>query len=106
MLIIRVQGNLVWQCLQAATGDWIAVCDALNLTLQSDTFADLMEDINLTLNSMFKDLLTTNELDRFFREHGWQVRQTIPRDHTQIKFDMPFFTAMMGSRDAQANLHQ
>ena len=65
---IEVQSKLVWQCLQAASGQWVAVCDTLKLTIQSDTFSELMEDIHQTLDAMFKDLLATGELDKFFRE--------------------------------------
>ena len=71
--IVRVQGNLPWHYMQTQSGQWVAVCDALKLTLQSDTFAELMEDISLTLDAMFKDLLTSNELDAFFNEHGWKA---------------------------------
>src|SRR2546428_230673 len=96
--VVRIDGNLEWQCRRTESGDWIAVCDAVKLTLQSDTFANLMEDIALTLDDVFKDLLASNELERFLRDHGWTVAGSIPRDPDNVKFDIPFFTAMMGSR--------
>ncbi len=103
---IEVQSKLVWQCLQAASGQWVAVCDTLKLTIQSDTFSELMEDIHQTLDAMFKDLLATGELDKFFQDHGWKALNAIPQDPAEVRFDMPFFTAMMGTRDAQEHVRQ
>lgn len=104
--VVRIEGNLAWECLRAQSGEWVAVCDPLKLTLQSDTFANLMEDISLTLNDIFKDLVASNEFDRFLQDRGWRAVGSIPQAPENVQFDMPFFTAMMGSRDAQANLHQ
>jgi len=104
--MVRIDGNVPWQCVRTQSGDWVAVCDPLRLTIQSDTFADLMEDISLTINDMFRDLLVSSELEKFLQDHGWQAVGSLPRDPENVRFDIPFFTAMMGSRDAQANLHQ
>ena len=104
--LVRIEGNLQWKYLRAKTGEWVAVCDAMRLTVEANTFSELMEDINLTLDAVFRDLLTSHELDRFLNEHGWKAVGMIPQDPNNVKFDMPFFTAMMGSRDASEHLHQ
>jgi hypothetical protein len=104
--LVRIEGNLHWGCLRTQSGEWVAVCDPLKLTLQSDTFANLMEDISLTINDVFRDLLASNELDRFLQDRGWHAVNAIPRDPVNVRFDMPFFPAMMGSRDAQTNFPQ
>jgi hypothetical protein len=104
--VVRIEGNLAWQCLRTQSGEWVAVCDPLKLTLQSDTFASLMEDISITLNDIFKDLVASNEFDKFLRDKGWRAVGPVPQAPENVQFDMPFFTAMMGSRDAQASLRQ
>ena len=104
--VVRIRGNLIWQIAPTKTGGWLAVCDPLKLTIESEVFSELMEDISLTLDAIFKDLLVSNELPRFFQEHGWHGIGQIPHGPENVKFDMPFFTAMMGSRDSQANLYQ
>jgi hypothetical protein len=37
---------------------------------------DLMEDIAHTLGAMLKDLLKSEELRSFLRDHGWKERST------------------------------
>ena len=60
---------------------WVGICDVLALTVESETWAELMEDIALILDAMFQDLLAGNELDPFLRDRGWtaQVPDVGPR---------------------------
>jgi hypothetical protein len=46
------------------------VGDPLKLTVQADTWAELMEDIGHTLDAMLRDLFRSNELDKFLRDHS------------------------------------
>ncbi len=105
--LVRVQGQLQWNCFLAKGGHWIGVCDPLKLTVQADTWAELMEDIGHTLNAMLNDLLKTQDLERFLRDHGWTLVGTVPHPSKGVRFDVPFIPAMMmGEHGPQTNLHQ
>lgn len=105
--LIRIQAELVWQCFPARGGHWVGVCDPLKLTVQAHTWTELMEDIGHTLDAMLKDLLRTNELDKFLRDHGWTPVGRIPVHPTkEIKFDVPFLPALMGTHGSQRDIHQ
>src|SRR5438477_3912260 len=92
-------GNLQWLCLRTKRGNWIGVCDPLKLTIQSATWAELMEDIADALNSMLIDLIKSGELNRFMQDHGWKLLGEIPRDphREDVRFDVPFLSSMMGA---------
>lgn len=98
LIRIDIHANLGWNCFKTESGNWIAVCDPLKLTVQAETWADLMEDIGLTLDAMLRDLLSTNELEKFLREHGWTAVDKIPsHPDTGIRFDVPFIPAMIAA---------
>ena len=77
------------------------MCEPLQLTVQSETWADLMEDIGHTLDALFKDLLRSNELNRFLRDRGWAPLGPVPSGPEDVRFDVPFFPAMMGDGQAR-----
>jgi hypothetical protein len=104
--VVRINGSVEWKILKAKAGNWVAICDSLKLTLQADTWANLMEDIAFTLDAILKDLLSSNELNRFMKEHGWKLVGRIPHRQADMRFDLPFITAMMSSHGSQRNLHQ
>jgi len=108
--IIRVHANTQWGILQGSGGNWIGVCDALKLTVQSETWAELMEDIGLTLDAILKDLLASHELEGFLRDRGWNLinQFSIAPDAPpeSIRFDVPFFPAMMAQHGPTSDLHQ
>jgi len=104
---IQVQANLNWACRRTEDGNWIGACDPLRLTVESETYAELMEDIGLTLDAMLVDLLSTNELDRFLRDHGWQAITPIPVNPQHLRFDVPFIPAIMAPRHgSQRSVYQ
>lgn len=81
--------------------------DALELTVESETWAELMEDIGLAINAMFADLLETNDLERFLRQHGWSVIGPIPRDAGEdVRFDVPFIPVRVSASGLANVLHQ
>ncbi len=43
-----------WRVLRTE-GRWLGICDGLGLTLESDTEADLMEDLELALEALARD---------------------------------------------------
>jgi predicted RNase H-like HicB family nuclease len=91
-LIVRIDAQLPWRFTIGKGGNYVAVCDPLQLTLQAETWADLMEDTSDVLNSVFKDLLKNGQLDAFLRMHGWNFMGQVPqRDQENVRFDVPFF---------------
>ena len=92
MVVVKIDGKTDWNCFRAkGEGNWIGVCDPLGLTIQSDTWANLMGDIGLTINAMFIDLLESQDLTQFLRDRGWQPVGKIPKKPTDVWFDVPFF---------------
>jgi len=104
--LVRVQANIPLQCFRATGGNWVGVCDALKLTVQAETWADLMEDVGLTLDAVMKDLFTSNELPKFLMDRGWTLMGTIPDAKEDVRFDVPFIPAMVGSNGTPRELHQ
>lgn len=98
MTIVHVQAKLQWRGFRSRGGNWIAACDALGLTVQSDTWAHLMEDIAETMNAMFTDLLKSGELEQFLRDRGWGTTGPIPLRKRDVWFDVPF-SAEAADRD-------
>jgi hypothetical protein len=89
--LVRVEGNIKWDCFPSKTGKhWIGVCEPLKLTVQAETWGELMEDIALTLDSILNDLLSSNELDRFLRDRGWHIQGRLPARLKDVRFDVPF----------------
>ena len=106
--IIRVvEGTADLKCFRGKGGDnWIAVSDALKITVQSETWGELMEDVAFTLDAILRDLLNSNELERFLRDRGWKLAGAIPNRQEDVRFDVPFLPAVIGSHGAQRELHQ
>lgn len=107
MQVIKVKGTIPWSVEGTATGPWVAVCDSLGLTVQSDTWADLMDDIGSTLEIMFADLLEEGRLDQFFQQRGW-ARQTQYESQPEAtsgnyRFDIPFIPTL-ASHDVEAQM--
>ena len=94
--IIRIETNLPLQCFRGDGGNWIAICEPLRITVQSETWAELMEDVADSVDALFQELLSTNELPRFLGDHGWQLDSPIPSQHGAIRFDVPFLPQIMG----------
>jgi len=65
-----------------------------------------MEDISLALDALLKDLLESGDFEKFLRERGWRALGPVPRRAMNVRFDLPFFPAIMGAHASQANLHQ
>src|SRR5579863_9929523 len=106
LTLVRVNGQVQWNCFQGKSGNWIAVCDPLKLTVQSESWGDLMEDISETLNALLKDLLTSKELPAFLQDHGWTLGGPMPIRPEDVRFDLPFLTAISEAHGPQRHVHQ
>lgn len=92
--LVRVEANLGLTCFRAKSGRWVGVCEPLKLTVQADTWGDLLESFRDTLDAVLSDLLATNELRQFFRDKGW-VAGPIPRHDANVQFDVPFTPSVL-----------
>lgn len=72
MTVVQINGKLPWKCFRSKTGSWIAVCDLLKVAIEADTWALLMQDIGESVNTIFKDLFESDQLDHFLRVQEWQ----------------------------------
>ena len=105
-MLLRIQANLRWDVTQGKGGAWVGICQPLQLTVQAETWIELMETIGETLDAVLKDLLASNELPRFLKDRGWQAMGPMPNRPEDVRFDVPFFPAMMGANGSAAELHQ
>lgn len=100
--VVRVRSDVEWAVVEGTSGYWIGICEPLQLTVQSETYAHLMEDIGLTMDALLKDLIETNELDQFLLSHGWTLQGSYENaDH----FDIPFHTTRKSSYGSASTLH-
>jgi len=102
--VVRIRGKVECKTHRAKGGNWVAICDPLKLTLQAETWANLMEDIAFTLDAILKDLLSSNEFDKFMRDRGWTIIGSIPARRENMKFDLPFYPVVLNG--SPRSLHQ
>lgn len=104
MTLIKIEGSVGWKCFRATGGNWVGICEPLGLTLQSETWGTLMDDIDQTLNAILLDLLKSQELEHFLHARGWRPMGRIPERPDDIRFDLPFTTSI-SDRDSQVSFH-
>ncbi len=110
--VIHLDANLAWRV--ARLGEryerrWLGICDDLDLTVESSTYQELMEDIGDTLDAVLLDLCQEGRLDDFLTRQGWRVvdgQQWSGVDPEELSFDLPFTPQQMTSRDLEASIHQ
>ncbi len=90
MRLVRVEANLGLTCFRVKSGKWIGICEPLKLTVQAETWNELLESFGETLDAVLGDLLAANELRQFFRDKGWVASDPIPRRDGRVRFDVPF----------------
>lgn len=105
--VVRIDAQINVQC-KPSGSHWIAKCDPLKLTLQADTYGELMEDFALTLDAMMRDLFESGELDAFMRKHGWTfigsgLPTQAPKD---VRFDVPFIPALLAPNGSERSVRQ
>jgi len=106
MTRITIDGQLIWKYAQnRESGNWVAVCPELHIAVEGETFRDLMETVNESIDSIFADLLSTGRLDTFLRAHGWApVSELVPRNSRNPRFDIPLETHRVPVRDLEEAL--
>jgi len=95
-MIVRVKAHVPWQV--RPVGDmYIGVCEPLHLTVEGDTWSNLMESIGDTLDAVMGELMKSNELPQFLQSHGWALITPLPAKPQDVRFDVPFIPAMVGA---------
>lgn len=95
-MIVRVDANILWQ-VSANRYSWVATCEPLKLTVEANTYGELMESISETLDAVLSELMKSSELPLFLKTHGWTLATPLPTQLEDVRFDVPFIPAMMGA---------
>lgn len=106
MAVMHIDAEIPWRIDRADGERWVGICDPLGLTVESETWSELMEDIALTLDAMLNDLLSSNELDQFLRERGWTAHGPTRAGAESVRFDVPFIPALVRSHDPTTAVHR
>ena len=89
--IINIQCNLVWKFGRTKHGNYVGICDAIGQTVQANRFSELVQTINEALDSTFKELLSSGDLEKFLRDRGWKsAHLPTPQQSRNVRFDIPF----------------
>ncbi len=65
-----------------------------------------MESISETLDAVLSNLNQWDELPLLLKTHGWSLVTPLPAKPEDIRFDVPFIPAMMGTNGPQGIVHQ
>ena len=92
---IHIEGaQIPWAIQPTSNGFWVGVCDALNITVQSGTWQELMEDIGTAIDMLLADLVETGNFERLLHDKGWSIEQSRESyesiEPRNLKFDVPF----------------
>ena len=91
MNIIQVKGNVDWRAQRdPVTGWWVAECPALKLCTTAETWRELHENSVEAIDLLMQEMLTTGDLNKFLKDHGWQLKTKIPLKPQRLRFDVPF----------------
>lgn len=75
---IEVTTQVNWSWWRGPSGDFVASCAPLGLTVASDTFAELNEAMLEAVHELIVDLLEDGEYDQFFQDRGWHRGPAVP----------------------------
>ncbi len=97
---VTIQANVEWAFAQdPASGEWIGVCEPLNLNAMGDTFAELQQCASEAMHLLFLDLFRDGELDAFLKEHGWTPHSPLPEKDSNPHFDTSYRTRLARVRE-------
>jgi hypothetical protein len=77
-----------WKCEALPDGDYMGVCEELQLSLISDSKEHLFEDMKFAVNSIVNCYITTNELLDVAKERRWRVVVVPDNLPQQEKFEL------------------
>ena len=90
VVFVRMNVGADWEVTHS--GDyWVGACDTLELTVQSDSWPYLIEDISDAMQGLFETLLEDNQMDQFLNKHGWTMESDAqPTMSSPPQFAVPF----------------
>lgn len=102
--LVQIKAQIDWMYTHdQQTGSWIAICPPLKLTVEAESKPALDESISESMDMLFNELLSTNDLDRFLAEHGWSAEDALPSSRDEeVCFDVPLNTRRVSAHDLQA----
>lgn len=94
---------ITWD-VERAGDSWVAVNDDLGLTVESATWAEMVEDIAAVMDSVFRSLWTSGDLERFLRERNIRLlgANIDPHPETEPVFDIPFLPALIAANEGSS----
>ncbi len=105
--VINIEGDLEWKyCQDPESENWVAVCDPLKLTVEADTLPELYESMSEAVDSLLNEMLSTGDLERFLKEHGWSAGPIPTGEDRDVQFDVPLNTRRVASHDLSQTLRQ
>lgn len=92
--IIKIDANIPWMAKRDVKSDtWVAICDPLSLTVEGDTWGELVSVVDEAMDHLFRDLLRNDQLDAFLQRRGWKqsglMGRASPEMVSDIRFDIP-----------------
>ena len=106
MKIVRLEGRVPWRSyIDPESQRWIATCAPLALTVEGETYSDLMESISETLDMALRDLFETGDLNKFLTERGWTPVTPIPGKSHDVRFDIPWKVIEQSAHGSQRSVH-
>jgi len=95
MRIVRIIGEIPWRSsFDSSSDQWVAVCDALNLTTGGETWAELQANEQDAINLLFRDLAERGELEELLVRFNLRLNEPIPPSGAYL-FDLASPTAVM-----------
>lgn len=86
---VTVNANVSWTVTQdAETRRFVAVCDPLQITIEGDTYRELLENVSDSLHLLLITSLKEGNLEAFLRERGWSIQGERHADE-DVFFDVP-----------------
>ena len=99
--IVRIDGKVAWRAIRDPRCDrWVAMCDALGLVTDADTWSQLQERTARHLSCLLDDLLRENRLEAFLTSHGWSLHGEADPKAQDVHYDIPI--ELMIDRDQYA----
>lgn len=90
--VIQIEGTVQWRAFRdPSTRTWIGTCEPLKLTARGESWGELATDIDDVIQTLFTDLVHEGEQTfvAFLRSHGWSPQGAIPRNVSDVRFDIP-----------------
>jgi predicted RNase H-like HicB family nuclease len=88
---VRIEANVGWQFAQdPESGEWIGVCDVLNLNAMGETFREVQECASEAMQLLFLNLFKEGELEGFLRENDWTPQTPLPGRDSYPEFDTSY----------------